>query len=289
MREAYCQTFKELSRTGIYIRFLTLRGGHHPPHWHETLELIFPLNGDTDIIMEGTRHKLKKRHLFVVETGKVHSIHALDKYSMFLSIHISKKEMEKYLPDIAMYETKCYPQEFTEEKQHDYDMLCKFLEVLTRLYMEEPPTFLMEAEGLILQIYGLLLRRFSVYSAPEISEINQLTMERVRTIINYVEEHFREPITLTDAAEQLGIGKEYFCRFFKKNMGTSFLQYLGEVRIAHIYQDVLNTDKPIAQIIEENGFLNQKLCNKMFKEIYGCTPSAVRKNAPTAQPALPAQ
>ena len=61
-------------------------------------------------------------------------------------------------------------------------------------------------------------------------------------------------------------------------MGMSFLNYLNEVRVSHIYQDIQNSDAPIAEIIEANGFSNQKLFNKTFKELYGCTPSAVRKN-----------
>ena len=61
-------------------------------------------------------------------------------------------------------------------------------------------------------------------------------------------------------------------------MGTSFLQYLNEVRITHIYQDLQNTDHPISEIMAANGFTNQKLFNKTFKNIYGCTPSSIRKS-----------
>ncbi len=57
------------------------------------------------------------------------------------------------------------------------------------------------------------------------------------------------------------------------------MQYLNEVRAAHIYQDLENTDLSVAEIMEQNGFTNQKLFNRTFKAIYGCTPSAVRKGS----------
>ena len=60
-------------------------------------------------------------------------------------------------------------------------------------------------------------------------------------------------------------------------MGMSFLQYVNEVRVSHIYQDLIRKDTPIYEIAEQNGFHNQKLFNRTFKSIYGCTPSSVRK------------
>lgn len=102
-------------------------------------------------------------------------------------------------------------------------------------------------------------------------------MERIRNVITYVEEHFREPLSLDDAAGLLGLGREYFCRFFKKNMGMTFLNYLSEVRLAHTYEDLLNTNAPISEVMEANGFTNQKLFNSSFKALYGCTPSSIRR------------
>ena len=103
------------------------------------------------------------------------------------------------------------------------------------------------------------------------------TLTRIREVITYVDENFRNPISLQDIADHMGLGKEYFCRFFKKNMEMSFLQYVNEVRVSHIYQDLIRTDTPISELAEENGFTNQKLFNRTFKKIYGCTPSAVRR------------
>ena len=56
----------------------------------------------------------------------------------------------------------------------------------------------------------------------------------------------------------------------------SFLNYGNEVRLSHVYQDLQNSDAPVAQIMEDNGFTNQKLFNRAFKELYGQTPSSVR-------------
>ena len=102
-------------------------------------------------------------------------------------------------------------------------------------------------------------------------------MERIRTIITYTEEHFRETVSLGDVAARLGLGKESFCRFVKKNMGMSYLNYLNEVRLSHVYKALLDSDTPVGEIMASNGFTNQKLFNRAFKELYGQTPSSVRR------------
>lgn len=271
------ETFREPFDTGIRITYITAPGGYHPLHWHEELELLYHLNGESDIIIDGKKYRLQKKHLMVVESRQVHSTYTYDPASMFICIHISKKYMEKYLPGLNLCRIHCTPEDITDENFPAYLELCKLLEVITALYIKDPIAGSMETEGIILQVFARLIRSFSTNEAPAGAKIDQMTAERIRTIITYVSEHFHEPVTLDDMAGRLGLGKEYFCRFFKKHMGMSFLQYVNEVRASHIYQDLETTDIPIADLLEKNGFTNQKLFNRTFRQIYGCTPSAVRK------------
>lgn len=275
MEQPYYETFHEISPQGIQLSYVTTPGGYHPLHWHEELEILYPLNGEADIIVEGRKYQLLKRHIMAIESRQVHSTYAYQNTSMFICIHISKKYMQKYLPDIELYQIHCIPEEIDTEHFPAYLEACQLMELLTRLYMaENVPTFAMESEGIILQVLSRLLRFFSKNTAPKAA--NPSSYDRLRSIITFVEEHFREPISLPEGAHQLGLTKEYFCRFFKKNMGMSFLAYVNEVRLAHIYQDLIHTDTPISILIEENGFSNQKLFNRLFKELYGCTPSSAR-------------
>lgn len=279
MNQPYYETFHEISSIGIYLSYHTTPGGYLPLHWHEELEILFPLNGDAVITIEGKRYKLPKKQLMVIDSSKVHSSYSSSTAYMFICIHISRQLLQKYIPDIDSYQVTCYPGEIPPECLPAYLKICKKMEDLTRLYIENPFASLMESEGIILQILAQIMRYFSANTVPQISDASKLTMERLRNVITYVEKHFREPISLQDISDYLGLGKEYFCRFFKKNMGISFLQYINEVRIAHVYHDLMRTDIPILELAEKNGFTNQKLFNRTFKKIYGCTPSSVRKNA----------
>ncbi len=272
----------ELNEMGLNLAFRTRPGGYYPPHWHEVMEIIFPLNGDAVINIEGAEHPLYKRQATVVAPRQVHSTRCSSTVGMFLSVHISESMLEKYLPDIELYRIRCYADEVTDEQRPAYDEICEKLDEVIRLYIGNPAAADMESEGIILQVLALLIRHFSVKTADiPLNQVDALTRERLIELITWVDEHYSEPLSTIDAADLLGLSVEYFCRFFKKNMNTTFLQYVNEVRATHVYHDLTETDLSVADIAEQNGFTNQKLFNRVFKTIYGRTPSAVRASGET--------
>jgi AraC-like DNA-binding protein len=277
MSNFYHENMKKISDSGIQISYLTVPGGYRPPHWHEELELLYQLNGETDINIEGEKHRLLKKHLLVVNSSKVHSTYCHDSAEMFVCVHISKKHMRKYIPDIEFYQIDCCPDRIPDEFFSQYLEICKLMERLTRIYMEDVFAFTMEAEGIILQVLALLMRYFSTNIVPVETNKDSLVKERIHEVILYVDEHYRKQISLSDIADHVGLEQKYFCRFFKKHMGMSFHHYLNEIRLAHIYQEIISTHDSIKEIAERNGMINQKLFNHAFKELYGCKPSVIRK------------
>lgn len=277
MQHPYHKTIRSLSPMGILIRFATTPGGYFPLHWHEELGLLYPLNGEITLRIAGENHLLPQRTLAVIDPCQIHSTYCRNKTSMFLNIHLSKRLLENYLPDISLRQLHCLPGCADESLLPEYREVCSFAEELVLLYMKDTPVFMMEAEGIVLQLLAHLFRNFSVNAANLSAPVDILTMERIRTIITYTEEHFRETVSLGDVAARLGLGKESFCRFVKKNMGMSYLNYLNEVRLSHVYKALLDSDTPVGEIMASNGFTNQKLFNRAFKELYGQTPSSVRR------------
>ncbi len=277
MAQPYYEVFHDMNELGIQLAYHTIPGGYHPLHWHEELEILFPLNGDAAVTIDGKTCQLKRKHLLVIESGQVHSTNTYSDNLMIVCIHVSKHLLRRSMSDIELLTLSCIPDEITDAQFPEYLHICQMAMELTRLSIEEISASHLESEGIILQILAHLIRYFSVHSAPALSSADMNTRQRLKEIITYVNDHFKSPLSLKDGADLLGYNKEYFCRFFKKHMGLSFLQYVNEVRITHIYQELQNGDAPVSEIIEANGFTNQKLFNRTFKEIYNCTPSSVRK------------
>lgn len=266
----------ETSTLGIGLAFSTAPGGYQPSHWHEEMEILYPLNGEADITVENKNYKLFNKNATVVDSCKIHSTFSQEQ-AMLLRILIPKERLKNYMPDIMLYHIHCIPEEIGTDKFEQYYRICELLAELTRLYMYDATAFRLSAEGMILQAAALLLRYFSTKDTQTSLEADPLTVERIRSVIRYVEKHYHENISLQDAASHIGISREYFCRIFKKNIGSSFLQYINDVRLSKIYSDLQTTSLPVAEIMEKNGITSQKQFNQSFKKRYGCTPSSVRK------------
>lgn len=277
MNQGYYEVHKESSPLGIRILYQTIPGGFYPLHWHDELELLYSLNGDAELLMEGKSYHLPRKHLTVIESRQAHSNLVHGDAAMNICVHISKNKLKSYLPDIELYEIVCIPEQIQDEQFSAYYEICRMMAQLTKLYVMDAPGYNLESEGLVLQILSHLLRNFAVRREAIAPDPGQMSASRIYQVLSWVEEHYQEHVSLTDVSDIVCVSREYFCRLFKKNMGITFQQYLDEVRLNHVYQDLLNTDDPVLDIMENNGFTNQKRFHSSFKKLYGCTPSQVRK------------
>ncbi len=95
-------------------------------------------------------------------------------------------------------------------------------------------------------------------------------------IINYLNLHFSEAVTLDSIARNTGINKYNVSRFFTKRLQTSLSVYLNALRLNAAQNLLLNTTKDITSIMMDCGYQNQQTFNRNFKRVTGMPPSAYR-------------
>ena len=268
---------RKFSVLGINIATASITDRYIPAHWHDMIEVIYCLNGQIEVTIEKKKYAIFRGQLIIIDSGKVHSIHSKSDVFMFIGMHISRKKLISYIPDIDFYQIECYPLDIEHPMFEYYLRLCQMAEDLTRIDFDKEATN-MKSDGLALILLSEVLQRFSIHLTPEKKGLPAASVENIHQILTYINEHYCEQISLQQMADLLGFTKTYFCHYFKNYMGVSFLNYLNEVRISHAYQDLISTDDAIGDIIERNGITNQKVFNRTFKEIYGCTPREARKN-----------
>lgn len=261
---------------GFQVRFVTMK--HNSPlHWHREMEILYILNGSAVVHMKGEKWHLKPLDLLVVDSSIVHDVIYALPQTMGICIHISKSYMRRFMPEVELLQIVCTPDSMNQGKEKGYMNLCQYLKELTVLYFEQKQSYLFRCSATILQIMAQLVEDFGMMANETMETSNVEDLARVEQIFQYVEKNYKEQISLQEASDQLGLNKEYFCRFFKRCTGMTFLQYVNQVRLSHIYQDLLYSKGGIQEVIEKNGMYNVKLFYRIFKERYGCTPREVQK------------
>lgn len=274
MDHIYYENTEVMPNTGFLIRFVTMKY-NTPLHWHKEMEILYILNGRAEVRMEGRSYEVRPLDLIVIDASVIHDVIYSLPQTMGICIHISKAFMKHYLPDLELMRMVCVPG--MAEKAEPYMKLCKCLKDLTVLYFRQKTSYPFSSAALVFQILSVLVEDFCQQISNEVRISGRENLSRMEQIFYYVEKNYHNPITLQEAADVLGLNKEYFCRFFKQNTGMTFLQYVNQVRLGHIYQDLLHTQKSIEEAAESNGMYNTKLFYRLFKERYGCTPRELRK------------
>jgi AraC-like DNA-binding protein len=108
-------------------------------------------------------------------------------------------------------------------------------------------------------------------------EITTQDNERLRNIFNFVRENFTRQISLEEIAEESSMTPPSFARYFKKNTGKTFTQFVNEYRLVHASKLLAEKPTSITDICYESGFNNFSHFNKLFKEYSGKSPSEYRK------------
>jgi AraC-like DNA-binding protein/ligand-binding sensor protein len=93
----------------------------------------------------------------------------------------------------------------------------------------------------------------------------------------YMAEHFRDPISLPEVADQAALSPAYFSRLFKTATGITFTQCVQSLRLAEAKKLLQKTDMAISNIAFECGFNNLSYFNELFHKAENCSPSKFRK------------
>ena len=101
--------------------------------------------------------------------------------------------------------------------------------------------------------------------------------KRLSTVINYISEFYNRDISLDKMAELASMTTQSFCRYFKKRTNKTFIQFLNEYRIGKACVLLMENELTITEIWCELGFNTSTNFNRIFKNMYRCTPMEYRK------------
>lgn len=101
--------------------------------------------------------------------------------------------------------------------------------------------------------------------------------DKLKNILHYLDEHYTEDISLDMLAEQFYISKYYLSREFKKEYGTTIIQYVLTKKITNAKELLRYSNSSIEEIARLCGIDDASYFNKVFKKMEGCTASEYRK------------
>ncbi|HFK5508554.1 AraC family transcriptional regulator [Elizabethkingia anophelis] len=99
---------------------------------------------------------------------------------------------------------------------------------------------------------------------------------RMGTIYNYIHENYHERPNVNDIAQKVHLSTAAFCRYFKKQTGITFTEFVNRYRISQAKTFLLKEDT-IAEVCYKVGFESLSYFSTLFKNIVGETPTVFKK------------
>ncbi|WP_418612610.1 helix-turn-helix domain-containing protein, partial [[Ruminococcus] torques] len=98
-----------------------------------------------------------------------------------------------------------------------------------------------------------------------------------KEIISYVQQNFKEKISLKEFGEQFHLSEKYISRYFKEHFHITLSQYITHLRLEYAKQLLQDTDTPVTEIAMQSGYQNVSYFIRSFKKAYGVSPLKYKK------------
>ena len=250
-------------------------------HWHEEVEIIVIKKGMGIISVDLTEYEVKNGDIIFVMSGQLHAIRQLGNNTMEYENILFKPSLlrsggcdlcwDNFLS--LMFSAAIDVSAVIRTYDSRYNEMAQAIGQLDLLCDSRPEGYQLAVKGHLYLLLYHLHAQCSVYK----DRPPRKQLEKLKTILSYVELHYAEPITIEDIAGVCYYSKSYFMKFFKESMGVGFIAYLNDFRLEIAAQMLLAADTNIMDIASACGFDNLSYFNRSFKKKYGVTPGRFRK------------
>lgn len=246
-------------------------------HWHEYLEFLWLREGRLTAIVQADTFELEPGDLLIINSGELHMtrISQRKSYCPYVLIQMSPQRLSEYFPG---KEGLRFSSLIRREEIRESGALFNSLSAMQQLFEDHDDGYQLLFLARFCEFLHALYMHHSASSLRRTENATARDLNRVMAVVSWVRAHYREPLSLEDAAGYLNISREYFCRIFKKYTGQTFLDYLCMVRTTRFYEQLRSSDLSIPELMEQNGLTNYKTFLRTFHSLYGTTPQKMRSS-----------
>lgn len=242
-------------------------------HYHPTIELCFCIKGSGIYKTKKTSYSIAENDIFLFRPNELHCITDIsaDSDMELINFHISPKFLTIFqgspLIRPFLLSTNIQTNKISDLSHSPF--FIEHLRVILKEFNEKKEGFEQIIKTLLSTIFFYIGRLLGQSNQPLTKNFN---VEIINTIIEEIDMHYKESITLEQIANKLHYNKNYLCTVFKKIFGTSIWTYITIKRIDAASELLKTTKLSITDVYLQCGFNNSANFNKYFKQYTGKTP-----------------
>ena len=210
-----------------------------PSHFHQNIEIFINIKGNYNITIEKNEYSVKDYSVVFIDSFCVHSY----------SVGISEDQCVIIIPYSMLTEfnkARC-GKTLSSPIINDAELSRKILDIAKEHLMGNVDEY--EKFSAVNMILCLILKcgDFSNVSRPKEDEL-------IRKILGYIEENYRDDVSLKSVAKHFGYAEEHVSRVFHSYVNVSFPNYVNTRRLEFVKQMMEIGEKNLTDVIFDAGF-----------------------------------
>lgn len=243
------------------------------PHSHQCTELFFVVSGEGRFQIQELHFDVKSNDLIIINPNVLHTETASNGSPLeYIVLGLDGADfLGKGSKDLRFCHFPC--------ADLSKDILFYLQEILIELKEEQP-----YSENISLGWLYVLVAKLQRYRelTLTVKSPGKTTLESAQ-IKRYIDNHFKEDISLDSLANVAHLNKFYLSHIYKRDHGISPINYLIERRIRESKFLLRDTDYSVSQIAQFIGFSSPSYFSQCFNRVEGISPRAYRQSFDEAE------
>jgi len=248
-------------------------------HCHSSIEVVMPVENHYDIIIDNTTHRVNPGEIFIIPPRALHELDAPSSGVRFIFLfNINVMAQLKGFASIQTLLSK--PQHITKDTHPlVYNEVYQALLDMCKEYISGNPYSELSIFSLLIRmlisLYENHIQTTDLFQNVNVNK-HQEYVAKFGNLLEYIDSHYTEDLTLEEMADIIGFSKYHFSRLFKQYTNFTFCDYLKHRRIQAAEMLLDQPEYSITEVALQAGFPSISTFNRIFKEYKNCTPTEFR-------------
>lgn len=233
-------------------------------HYSDTYEIILFEKVFGTVTIANQIYNITPYSIYLIPPQCVHATRINKNSGLIYVFKFYGRELEKFINYKYIFS---WDKDLVDSLPHKLDIYDEA--VMYIINMMNPQNSIEDSIYNILKFFSVLDKSIRANLKSE-SEMNISKNEQLKKLIDWTNENYCTKFSLEDAAKVINFSKYHFCKFFKQNVGITYIEYINQLRIQHAI-GLLQQGKTATECCFSCGFESIAYFSRLFKKITGCT------------------
>lgn len=254
--------------------------GHIPLHWHEEFQFVRVMKGQADFQVQDRHVRLNEGEGLFINSGCLHM--ATDEHRTGC-VYICLNVAPSFVVSQELYSAYVYP--YMQATNLPYvrlnaeegwaNAILEAIVAIHQLVELRPAHYELDITAYLARLWkNLIANGFPL----EYEQAEMLKNRRMKAMLDWIHRHYNEKVLLDDIARAGQLSRSECCRYFKRMLRTSPVQYVMDVRIRQSLVLLQQPERSVTDVAYQVGFNSTSYFIQQFRQSMNMTPMAYKKS-----------